>query len=102
MAICAIADATLIAFGIAGLGAAIRLKQLAANHESALTRLLDHLTTPQTAADCFLPIFKRDIDGPEYNMALVESVAHLNCLLKRGQVSRTLSSTGAWLWHGKS
>lgn len=83
-------------------GLPLRLKQMAENHESALTRLLDHLTTPQTAADCFLPIFKRDIDGPEYNMALVESVAHLNCLLKRGQVSRTLSPDGAWLWHGKS
>lgn len=83
-------------------GLPLRLQQMAENHESALARLLDHLKTPQTAADCFLPIFKRAIDGPEYGMALVESVAHLNCLLKRGQVDRSLSSSGAWLWHSKS
>lgn len=83
-------------------GLPLRLKQMAENHESALARLLDHLITPQTAADCFLPIFKRVIDGPEYNMALVESVAHLNCLLKRGQVTRSLSPSGAWLWQSKS
>ena len=80
-------------------GLPLRLCQMAENHEGALSRLLDHLREPQTAADCFLPIFKRNIDGPEYNMALVESVAHLNCLLRRGQVTRTLSPQGAWLWH---
>lgn len=83
-------------------GLPLRLHQMAENHESALSRLRDHLQSPQTAADCFLPIFKRNIDGPEYNMALVEAVAHLNCLHSRGQVTRTLSPTGAWLWQGKS
>jgi len=79
-------------------GLPLRLRQMAENHESALSRLLDHLHEPQTAAGCFLPVFKRSIDGPEYTMALVESVAHLNCLLHRGKVTRTLSATGAWLW----
>ena len=83
-------------------GLPLRLRQMADNHESALTRLLHHLHTPHTAADCFLPVFKRTIDGPEYNMALVEAVAHLNCLLKRGQITRTLSASGAWLWQVKS
>jgi hypothetical protein len=71
---------------------------MAENHESALARLSDHLSTPQVAADCFLPLFKRQIDGPEFGMALVESVAHLNCLLRRGRVSRRLDAQGAWLW----
>jgi hypothetical protein len=31
-------------------------------------------------------------------MSLVESVAHLNCLLHRGQVTRSLNAQGAWLW----
>ena len=83
-------------------GLPLRLKQMIDNHEGALARLLDQLRTPYTAADCFLPIFKRQIDGPEYSMALVESVAHLNCLLARGQVTRTLSPSGAWLWQSKS
>jgi len=79
-------------------GLPLRLHQMIDNHEGALSRLLDHLSTPQTAADCFLPLFKRQIDGPEFGMALVESVAHLNCLLARGQVTRHLSPNGAWLW----
>jgi glyoxylase-like metal-dependent hydrolase (beta-lactamase superfamily II) len=83
-------------------GLPLRLKQMAENHDSALARLLDHLTTPQTAANCFLPIFKRAIDGPDFGMALVEAVAHLNCLLKRGLVTRTLSASGAWLWQRNS
>ena len=83
-------------------GLPLRLRQMAENHEGALSRLLDHLQAPRTAADCFLPIFKRQIDGPEYGMALVESVAHLNCLLRRGQVTRTLSPQGAWLWERRS
>ena len=79
-------------------GLPLRLRQMIDNHEGALARLLEHLATPQVAAGCFLPLFKRQIDGPEFGMALVESVAHLNCLMRRGQVTRHLSEDGAWLW----
>lgn len=80
-------------------GLPFRLIQMIENHESALTRLLDHLSTPRTAAQCFLPLFKRDIGGAEHGLALVEAVAHLNCLLQRGLVSRSLAASGAWEWH---
>ena len=83
-------------------GLPLRLRQMIENHEGALDRLRDHLSTPRTAADCFLPLFKRPIDGPEFGMALVESVAHLNCLRTRGQVTRRLSEAGAWLWQSTS
>lgn len=79
-------------------GLPLRLTQMIENHEGALARLHDHLAVPQVAAECFLPLFKRQITGPEYGMALVESVAHLNCLHRRGQVTRWLSAEGAWLW----
>ena len=79
-------------------GLPFRLTQMIENHEMALIRLLDHLSTPRTATECFLPLFKRDIGGPEFGLALVEAVAHLNCLLQRGAVSRSLSTTGAWQW----
>lgn len=79
-------------------GLPFRLVQMAENHESALDRLLDHLTTPRTAADCFPPLFKREIGPAEFSLALVESIAHLNCLLRRGLVSRSLTSAGAWAW----
>jgi glyoxylase-like metal-dependent hydrolase (beta-lactamase superfamily II) len=79
-------------------GLPFRLTQMAENHHSALARLIDHLVEPQRAADCFLPLFKRQIGEPEYGMALVEAVAHLNYLLRRGQVLRSLGPDGAWLW----
>lgn len=75
-----------------------RLEQLTQNHHSALTRLQDHLQTPQTAIECFPALFKRQIGEGEYGLALVEAVAHLNCLLRQGGVSRSLRADGAYLW----
>ncbi|MEY4696672.1 MAG: hypothetical protein RIT14_1100 [Pseudomonadota bacterium] len=79
-------------------GLPFRLGQMAENHEAALARLLEHLAQPRTAAACFLPLFKREVGGAEAGMALVESVAHLNCLLHRGLVERRLTAAGAWAW----
>lgn len=79
-------------------GLPFRLVQMVENHEAALDRLLDHLATPRTAADCFLPLFRREIGPAEHGLALVESVAHLNCLLHRGRVVHSLTPAGAWAW----
>jgi len=80
-------------------GLPLRLHQMIENHEGALARLLTHLDRPRRAADCFPPLFKREITGNVYGLALVESVAHLNHLLARGQISRTMGNDGAWRWH---
>ena len=79
-------------------GLPFRLGQMIDNHLGALDRLLDHLHCPRTAIDCFPALFRREIGPAEEGLALVEAVAHLNCLLRRGQVSRTLSADGAHLW----
>jgi glyoxylase-like metal-dependent hydrolase (beta-lactamase superfamily II) len=79
-------------------GLPFRLQQMAENHHQALERLQGHLHEPQTAAGCFPALFKRPIGEGEYGLALVEAVAHLNCLLRRGQVCRSLRADGAWLW----
>ena len=79
-------------------GLPFRLIQMAENHHSALDRLRDHLATPQRAADCFAALFKRPIGEGEFGLALVEAVAHLNYLLHRREVSRSLGSDGAYLW----
>ena len=83
-------------------GLPLRLHQMVENHHGALARLREHLATPHTAAGCFVPLFKRDITGGAYGLALVEAVAHLNHLLHQGQVSRTMGADGAWQWvtHG--
>jgi glyoxylase-like metal-dependent hydrolase (beta-lactamase superfamily II) len=83
-------------------GLPFRLGQMIDNHDSALMRLLDHLATPRRAAECFVPLFRREVAGAEFGMALVEAVAHLNCLLQRGQVQRQLDDAGAWLWQAKA
>jgi glyoxylase-like metal-dependent hydrolase (beta-lactamase superfamily II) len=79
-------------------GLPFRLQQMAENHHQALERLLGHLHEPQTAAGCFPALYKRPIGEGEYGLALVEAVAHLNCLLRCGQVCRSLRADGAWLW----
>jgi glyoxylase-like metal-dependent hydrolase (beta-lactamase superfamily II) len=79
-------------------GLPFRLEQLVENHHQALARLCDHLAQPRTAVACFPALFKRAIGEAEYGLALVEAVAHLNCLLRRGAVSRSLGPEGAYHW----
>lgn len=82
-------------------GLPLRMRQLADNHHHALDRLVDWLDSPKTADDCFLPIFKRRIEGDAYGMALVEAVAHLNHLYRQGRVHRSLGDDGAFLYQRK-
>jgi glyoxylase-like metal-dependent hydrolase (beta-lactamase superfamily II) len=83
-------------------GLPLRLRQMIENHLGALDRLVAHLDTPRTAAQCFLPLFKREITGPEAGMALVEAVAHLNHLLRHDRVTRVRDAqSGAWLWQAR-
>lgn len=77
-------------------GLPFRLTQLIENHHSALDRLKAHLSTPRTAHECFLPLFKREIGGGEYGLALVEAVAHCNHLWHEGLASRSLGGDGAY------
>lgn len=79
-------------------GLPFRMGQLIENHHAALRRLHDALREPKVAEDCFPVLFKRPIGEGEYGLALVESVAHLNHLLRTGQVTRHRRSDGAWLW----
>ena len=79
-------------------GLPLRMRQLIDNHHGALRRLLAHLHTPQTAGECFAPLFKRDIAPGEYGLALVEAMAHVSHLYQAGKVTRTCREDGAWLW----
>jgi len=75
-----------------------RMQQLADNHYGALVRLMEHLSEPRTAAECFPPLFKRKIGEDVYGLALVEALAHLNHLFYAGKIERTRREDGAWLW----
>jgi glyoxylase-like metal-dependent hydrolase (beta-lactamase superfamily II) len=79
-------------------GLPLRLRQMIDNHDGALARLLRHLDTPRRAAECFGPLFKREIGPAEYGLALVEAVAHLNHLHQTGRARRWRAPDDAWLW----
>ncbi|MCU0881075.1 MAG: MBL fold metallo-hydrolase [Hyphomonadaceae bacterium] len=74
-----------------------RLTSLIDNHETALTRLADHLAeAPRRVVDCFSPLFKRPIGGEVLGMATGEALAHLNCLIGRGLAARHQDQAGIW------
>lgn len=79
-------------------GLPARMRQLLDNHDHALDRLRAHLAEPRTTAECFRPIFKREIGGSEYGLALVEAIAHLNHLMHKSEAIRTRRPDGAWEW----
>lgn len=83
-------------------GLPFRLRQMEDNHHGALDRLRAALDTPRTACDCFVPVFGREITGDAFGLAMIESVAHLNYLLHRGEVTRTRRDDGAWLWQRRT
>ncbi len=82
-------------------GLPVRMRQLIENHHGALGRLLDALDEPRSAAECFMPIFKRKIGSGEYGLALVEAIAHVSHLYQAGLVSRDRRDDGAWMYRRK-
>ncbi|WP_244515842.1 MBL fold metallo-hydrolase [Pacificibacter marinus] len=82
-------------------GLPARLSQLIKNHHRALDRLLEYLSQPHAACDCFIPLFKRDIRGAEYGLAMVEAMAHCVHLYHNGLVTRALREDGALIWQRK-
>ena len=80
-------------------GLPTRLRQLIDNHHSALDRMSDALRQePRSAVGCFDILFRRRIGAGEFGLALVEAVAHVNHLQRRGIVSQVGQKDGALLW----
>jgi glyoxylase-like metal-dependent hydrolase (beta-lactamase superfamily II) len=76
-----------------------RIGQLIQGHEQALVRLSQALSERKTAADIFSILFRRPVSGELLTMATGESVAHLNCLVRRGQALRAVDHAGV-AWYG--
>ncbi len=74
-----------------------RLDHLKHGHERSLERLEKLLAEPKRAVDVFGALFARKI-GPELaGMATGESLAHINCLIRRGKAVREIDNDGvAW------
>jgi hypothetical protein len=57
-------------------------------HELGMRRVMERLQTPKRAIDLFGALFARAIGPDLVGMATGETLAHLNCLMHRGQVRR--------------
>ncbi|MDP5305906.1 MBL fold metallo-hydrolase [Paracoccus spongiarum] len=80
-------------------GLPLRLRQLIDNHHGALARIEAALAeTPRSAVGCFDILFKRRIAAMEFGLALVEAVAHINHLRRKGRIRAVGESDGAILW----
>ena len=74
-----------------------RLGQLRARHEEALGGLREALREPKRAIDVFHVMFRRPVGLSLLTFATGEALAHLNCLMQRGQATRELDARGiAW------
>ena len=62
---------------------------------------MKHLEEPHSASECFSVLFNRNIGAGEYGLALVESVAHVNHLYLKGDVTRAKRADGAWVYQAK-
>jgi len=71
-----------------------RLDELIGFHERALKRLESRIAEGKRAVDVFDVLFKRQITEQVLSMATGESLAHLNCLLRRGAAVRERDAAG--------
>jgi glyoxylase-like metal-dependent hydrolase (beta-lactamase superfamily II) len=73
-----------------------RIDALIGGHERGLARLRKLLVEPRRAVDVeiFRALFRRKIDQMLVGMATGESIAHLNCLIGRGQAVRERDAKG--------
>lgn len=76
-----------------------RLRHLLRHHQGRLERLRNALSTPKRAMDLFGDLFGRPVgsDFDLLSMATGESIAHLNHLLHRGEITKEIGEDGiAW------
>ena len=71
-----------------------RIDHLIGGHERGLTRLRQLIAEPKRAVDVFRALFRRQIDHNLLGLATGESLAHLNCLIARGQAVRARDENG--------
>jgi glyoxylase-like metal-dependent hydrolase (beta-lactamase superfamily II) len=76
-----------------------RLRSLIQHHEDHLLALEEACLQAQTARSLLPVLFKRELDGSQVGLALGECIAHLNYLVWRGQLQRSLDEQGVYLYH---
>ena len=77
-------------------GAHKRLQDLINGHEEGLAKLYELCAEPKRVVDCFPALFKKEIKGRDFFLAVGESMSHLNCLISRGKIVRILGEDGVY------
>ena len=77
-------------------GVRVRLNQIIDSHRLGLAKLYDLPMEPKMLPACFTCLFGREIKDTERQMATGETVAHLNYLWHRGNISRRLNDDGRY------
>lgn len=73
-----------------------RVEFLLQHHEDHMVALEKACVEPQTAVELLPVLFKCKLDANQIGMALGECVAHLNLLLARQRITRTLDDNGVY------
>lgn len=71
-----------------------RVTQLVEGHERSLVKLYDFLSEPRRAVECFPILFERDIKPGILELAIGETIAHLNCLINRRMATCVKDKSG--------
>lgn len=77
-------------------GIRARVEALDAHHAERLEELLGACDEPRTAAEILPVLFRRELDTHQLFFAMGEAIAHLNHLLHRGRVERSMGADGAY------
>jgi hypothetical protein len=77
-----------------------RIDHLINGHERGLSRLEKRIAEPRRVVDVFGALFARPIGPDLLGMATGEALAHLNCLIGRGLVTRRKPTPRGVAWYG--
>ena len=75
-------------------GLHIRINQIIDSHRQGLQAVYDYLLEPKRAVDCFPSLFTREISDKLIGLATGETLANLNLLLQRGNISKNTDEAG--------
>lgn len=75
-----------------------RIDELKSHHAVHLENLLAHCSQPRSLLDCLEVMFKRELSHYHLNFAIAECLSHLNYLLHRNQLKRTLGDDGIFYY----
>ena len=82
-------------------GLHIRINQIIDSQRRGLQSVYEYLTEPKRAVDCFPSLFSRTISDKLIGLATGETLANLNLLLHRGNISRHTDETGVH-WYSQN